>query len=411
MPRLLFVIFLVGFSGLKVFADDAAVLPQGKFRLRLVSSYTDIDSRYDSSSGVLSYGSNFSRSLDGRLMATLAQRSELTDAVKKMNAVIPGSGDALLSEEIASLKTDIQTQVFSNHFVLEYGLSERFCLGLIVPLIHASVEVNASSILNSKFKESTLGLSNADPRKAIRSSLQTSSSLSSINQLLRERFNYSDGLRSWSETGIGDIELGLKYNYLAELPLKASLKSGVRLPTGREDDPNQLFDLGFGSGQADLGFFNYVDYAPVSSIYFTWELGYTYRLPDSGDYRIPLSSDLPLGPAPIALDRKRGDFWESGFEGNFSPIKTLTLSAKYRFLQKFEDSFTGPQGVDTRLLEENSDQILHEGNFQIEYTNLPDVKAGRSHFPYGVIAFYRLPFSGENISDSRTTGLQLKTYF
>lgn len=392
-----------------VFADDALVLPQGKFRVRLVTSFSSLENQYGKTGGIEGYGAPFTRTIDGALMAALTQSQSLKNAVKALNASKPGSGDALLSEKIAELRTDISTQVFANLFVVEYGLTSRISLGIIVPLLHADVDVDASSTIDQNFSAKTSTLSNADPRKSLRTNLQNGATKEAIDQILQQQFKYT-GIQSWSGTGVGDIELGMKYNYFREHPLRATLKSGARFPTGHQDDPDHLFDMGFGDGQMDLAVYNYVDYDLLSNLSFTWEMGYTLQLPDSNSYRIPVSSDLPIGATAISLDRKLGDYWEAGLEANLSPFKNLILSSKYRFKQKFQDSFTG-DGVDTSLLEQDTEEVLHEGSFQIEYTNLPDVKAGRERIPYGVVAFYKLPYAGENIADSRTTGLQLKTYF
>jgi hypothetical protein len=389
-------------------ADDALVLPEGRFRVRLISTFSDLENKYDGSGALSSYGSPFSRNIDGALLAALTRNPKLTEAVRSLNAVAPGSGDALLSEKIATLQTDVSTKVFANLFVLEYGVTSRLSLGVIVPLIHASTTVHSESAADPAFQQKTENLNSKDPRKAIRSELLNNTSVAAIDQILTDQFKYT-GMKSWSGTGIGDIDLGFKYNYYREHPLRATLKSGVRIPTGRQDDPDQLFDVGFGDGQFDLAIFNYVDYDMLSNVSFTWELGYTEQLPDSGNFRIPLSQDLPIGATSLSLDRKLGDYWETGLETNVSPTKNLILSAKYHFKQKFLDSYTGD--VDTSLLELDTNEILHEGCFQVEYTNLQDVRAGRDHVPYGLVAFYKLPLAGENIADSRTAGIQFKTYF
>ncbi|MDB5038512.1 MAG: hypothetical protein JWQ35_2040 [Bacteriovoracaceae bacterium] len=396
---------------ISTFADDATVLPQGRFRVRLVSSYTDLDNKYGANGELAGLGSSFSRSLDGHLLYALTQKPELANAVRSLNAVSPGAGDALLGEQIANLNTDIKTNFFVNQFVVEYGLTSRLSVGIIVPLIHADVEVNATSTPDSTFAQKTSAMSDADPRKAIRLSMQNSMTMTSINRLLKDQFQYSNGMNSWSGTGVGDIEIGSKFNYYRDFPLRATLKSGVRLPTGRADDPNNLFDLGFGNETYDLAAYHYVDYDILSNVMLTWEMGYTYQLPNSGGYRIPISTDLPLSTSVAKLDRKLGDYWDAGFEMNVTPIKPLILSAKYHFRQKFQDSYTGSAGVNTATLEADTSQILHEGNFQAEYTNLAAVRAGQDRVPYGVVLFYFLPFAGENVSDSRTAGLQLKTYF
>ncbi len=395
----------------EVFADDAMVLPKGRFRVRLVTTYSAIDTKYDASGDNFSLGSPFSRSIDGKFLSSIAKQSQLAESVKQFSQTNALAAQALMAEEIARLDTKIESQVIANTFALEYGLTERLCIGIILPVVHGEVEVDVNSTPNSDFQSQTAKLPDGHPLKALRTGFSTATTVNGLNTALKSQYNYSDGFKSWSGTGLGDLEVGIKYNYFDDPRLRMSVKTGARLPTGTEDDPNQIFDLAFGDGQYDLGIYNYIDYVAVPSVYFTSEIGYTYQIADSKEVRVPLSADLPIGSQTVSFDRKLGDYIEAGIQGNFSPIKRLTLSTKYRFKKKFKDSYSGTEGIDAALLEQNTDQTLHEGNYEVEYTNLPDVKAGRERIPYAVSLFYRLPYGGENTSDTRTTGLQLKTYF
>ena len=193
--------------------------------------------------------------------------------------------------------------------------------------------------------------------------------------------------------------------------MQAALKAGARLPTGTVDDPDQLFDLGFGDGQVDLGAFNLVDLQFTPAFGATIETGYTLQLPDTATRRVPLSAEIPVGAQSIDFSRKLGDYVNAEVEANYTFWRALTMSARYRFKYKMEDSYTGPNGQDTSALEQDTSELIHASTFQLEYTNLAAVRAGREKIPYAVAVFYRMPFAAENSADSRTAGLILKSYF
>lgn len=389
----------------ETYADDAAVLPQGRWRLRLATAYSQFTNQLNDSGISSSLGSTYSKSLDAKFLSLINKNSAAL-----FKAVNAAPLNANISQA-AELKTDVDSMFISNTLVAEYGLTDRLSIGVIVPIIHGEIKVKSTSTPDQNFERVTNNM--PDPNlKAAMSQMSAATTTQGLNSLLTNQFQYSSGLKSWSSTGVGDVEIGAKYNYYNALPLKTTFKLGTRLPTGNEKDENVLVNAGFGDGQWDIGAYHYVDYQPLSNLYFTLETGYIAQLPNSGNYRIPLSADLPIGMAPTSLQRKLGDYWEAGLEGNLTLQKYWTISPKYRFKQKFSDSFSGgPAGVDLSLLENNTDELLHEGLIQLEYSNLPAVRAGQSRIPYGVTAFYRQPFAGKNVVDARTAGMMIKSYF
>lgn len=398
----------------QAFADDAAVLPKGRWRIRWASTYTQASSEYSPTGDVRSLGAQYSRTIDSKVLMVL--NPQTAQIIQAMNALQPGSGDAL---QAATLETDVDSSFFTNIFVAEYGITDRLSVGIILPVVKADVSLKATSTPNSSFNAmaNQPDLPSGHPLqakmaqlKAALQQIQQGTTVSGLNATLKSSLKYSSGLESWSGSGLGDLEIGAKYNYLRTHPIKMTLKAGARLPTGRENDPDIITDAAFGDGQIDIGAYNYLDYQPTANSLFTLELGYTAQLPSSNNTRIPLSADLPLGSQVAELDQKLGDYWELGVESNYTAFRFWTASAKYRFKQKFEDSFES-SSIDTSALEVDTDSILHEAKFQLEFTNLPAVRAGEQEFPFAVAAFYQQPIAGKNITDVRTSGIALKTYF
>ncbi len=394
-------------GSLPIWADDALTLPQGRWRVRWASTFTVSSNEYGSTGDIRSIGSTYSKSITGKLLSGLTPNA--SRFVQALNAMQPGFGDSLA---IASLNAEVESEFWTNVFAAEYGVTDRLSLGVIMPLVHAEIEVRASSEPSQEFNALMKRFEGQPQMQAQFNQVLAGTSVQGLNSILRSQFGYNAGLTSWNSTGIGDIEVGGKYNYFKDTEILATVKTGLRLPTGRTDDPDNLVDVGFGDGQFDLGVYNYVDYRPTAYLSFTHEVGYVAQLPDTNSYRVPVSAELPIGSPAIELDRRLGDYWETGLEANYTMFKLFTTSAKYRFKQKFKDSYDGvPTGFNAALLTNNTNEILHEGQFQVEYSNLSRVRAGLESFPFAVAVLYRQPFHGENVSDSRTAGVQLKSYF
>lgn len=407
---------VMGFSYVTdaVYADDAAVLPQGRWRVRLVTAYTESSNKLDSNGDPQPFGAAFSKKLDAKFLNLLSP--EAAKGFKAMAAQM-GLGE---NAALATLETEVDSFVVTNAFCAEYGLSDRLSVGAVLPVMYGNVKVRADSQSDAAFDQALNAMNkqmaqlpeNHPGKKSLQQlmALRAQVTTAGLNQVLKQKYQYSDGLQSWSSMGLGDLELGGKYNYFRSEVLLSTLKAGVRLPTGRENDPNALFDMGFGDGQVDIGAYNYIDYHFLRNAYLTLETGYTAQLPNTSGYRIPLSEDITITDKFANVTRKLGDYWDVGLEANYSPFRAWTASSRYHFRQKFQDHYSGA-GDFNSMLEADTSQILHEGQFQLEYTNLYEVRAGRASFPYAVAAFYQQPLGGKNVVDTRTTGLQLKAYF
>lgn len=391
-------------------ADDAKVLPKNRWRLRLVTGFVSADSEFSNNGSITSFGAPFSRPLNARLLNAVNPEPQLSTFVQLKNTLSPGSGDALLDETIAELDTAIETSIISNTVVAEYGLTDRLSIGVILPVIYGESSVKSNSTTSEDFAQQAQSLPSGHPEKLLRSKLIAATTVQAINSILTTKYNYSKGLNSWSGVGLGDLEVGAKYNYFKSTNILMTGKAGFRAPTGRTDDPDQLTDIGFGDGEWDFGFFHLANFTASPQLYFTTEIGYTVQLPSESQVRIPLSADLPIGPAS-KVDFDRGDFWEASLTANLSPLKTITVSPKYRYKNKFKDEYSRVDSSKKTLLESNTNQSLHEGELSIEYSNLSFVRSGQSKLPYGVVAYYRQPLAATNTSDYRAGGLQLKTYF
>ncbi len=389
-------------------ADDAKVLPQGRWRLRAVTSFSQAEGKYGDDQLTQSLGSPLSRPITANFLTKAGIVKGLDEIAARKNLFKAGEGDQFLNETIADLESSIRTEVYSLTLVAEYGLTSRLSVGLIVPMVHGKTEFEGRLTPSANYLAATEALAPDSSERFLRQSLASSLSLASFNQILQKQYGYNGALASWSGSGLGDIEMGAKYQYFRNTQWRATAKGGVRLPTGREDDPNELLDLAFGDGQIDMGFFSLVDHDVSQRLSFTWELGYTIQLPHSTEVRVPLSEDLPLGLAKTSTTHTPGDFWETALETHLSPLSRVTFSPRYRFKQKFSDSYTGAAA---ELLETGTSQLLHEGQATLEYSNLAAVRAGRERFPFSVSAFYRMNFAGRNVTDFRSTGLQLKAYF
>ena len=388
-------------------ADDAKVLPKNRWRIQLMSSYSFTDSKFDSSGKSIAMGDAYKVSLTPSFVSVLKPQVKAISAA--MNAEKPGLADSMA---ISELTADIKSSILANAVAAEYGLTDRLSVGIILPIVHAIVTAKGHSSSSPQFEGFVKSLTPEQGRlKAALNQVKSELSLPAINQALEQDLGYDGGIQSWSGTGIGDLEIGGKFKYFESHPFRMTVKAGVRAPTGRRDQPDQLFDLAFGDGQWDLAAFHYVDYSPHSKVYFTLESGYTAQLPHTATYRVPIITGVEITPIKAKLDQDPGDIVEAALEANWSFTRLLTLSPKYRFREKFSDHYSGGNGIPTKFLSADSDERLHEGILTLGFSNLPRVRSGESSLPLDAQVFIRHRFGGKNVNEIETGGIQLKAYF
>ena len=240
MKKLFMVISLFMFAA-PLWAENTLTLPQGRLRARLKPVYaSNIKQRYDHDRSKISLVSDFEKALD-------------VEAAKQFNPqlalLMQGHGLHSLGTFIPSLS--LSTLVMGT--AVEYGVTDNLTFGLIVPIVTANTKFG----LHFAKTDEALQAERLDPRLALDFAL------------LAEKKAIAQGYRpfeNWNKTGLGDVEAGFKYRFLRTDTLAMTTKAGVRLPTGRADDPDHLTDIGFGDGTAGLGTNLLLDYLGIPNL-------------------------------------------------------------------------------------------------------------------------------------------------
>jgi hypothetical protein len=155
--------------------------------------------------------------LDGNELDGLAFRGlEHNDCCSAANPP-PSPGDPLFEIDTADLFFDqfgIESHVVS--LFATYGITDRWDVNILLPIIHTSLEVDARAVLNN---ESGLGTHIFD------------------EGVTEERRSIDD-----TKTGVGDLQLRTKYHLFSRDGLNLASGLNLRLPTGDEDDFQGLGD-------------------------------------------------------------------------------------------------------------------------------------------------------------------------
>jgi outer membrane putative beta-barrel porin/alpha-amylase len=233
-------------------------------------------------------------------------------------------------------------------------------------------------------------------------------------------------IRDFSDDGLGDIQLGAKYQYWRSLDLRLATTAGVRFPTGRQDDPDDLVDISWSTGAYGLFARFHHDYiisnlwkeTPTPASYGVARPGdvildgtfrYEWVLPDRVTQRVGDANALTT--TRERLDRDLGDRFEFEFSTQYQMTDGFSASALYRYGFKLEDRFTSHRGLPVQLLEKDTDSTEQVYVIRLSYSTLSLYRAGRFPLPVDIALSYRDRFAGSGPRSSGSPSQVLKTQY
>ena len=399
-------------------ADDAEVLPQAVFRAAPEARfYLPIDKRYGPDGNVEDLAKDYNRALDSRVFRLLAPLDRFVGGRASL-------GDAAVSIDIDLIEVD---------FALQYGVTSRLTVGVLVPYIHARTNVKAR--LNSGSGSSAnVGLNPrfGQPGQPPVIPLATGGvplTTEDVQGLLGPGLPGIPGFgfkrfESRTDDGLGDMEAGFRYQYLKTEDWRLAFTGGMRFPTGQVDDPDNLIDYGLGTGAYTLLFRLNNDYTlsnlwrpsqPRGSpgeVVLNGTFRYDLVLPDHVTKRVPDDVNNPITTNNEKISRDIGDKFEFEISGRYVLPKGFYLSGLYRYGFKLEDDVSGKKGFRYRSLEEETARTEHIYILGVSYSTVGLYQAKTFPIPLIVSLFYRNRFAGSNNAlRSQYIALGLQIFF
>ena len=411
-------------------ADDAIVLPRGVSRVSLASNfYLPFDKRYNPDGKVEDIAVDFNTSLNSRIFPALAPLNPLV------------GGMASLGDTTVSFEYDLTIL----YFEIGYGITDRLTAGVRLPYwwltntvrgrLNSGPESSANVGLNPFFgrpgqppliplARGGVPFTTEDVQQFI------GPGLPGIPGFGFKRFD------TFSEHGLGDVEAGLRYQYLRTDAWLLAVTGGARFPTGRVDDPDNLTDSGFGSGAYALLFRLNHDYA-VSSLWkgtqdataeetlggrapgiapgtvvLNGTIRYDLVLPDKQVKRVPDYVNNALTVNRENVSRDLGDIIELEASAKYNFLTGLTFSSLYKYGFKLRDQVSGHKGFTYSSLEDETDYTEQIFIVGLAYSTFPLYLQKKFPLPLTTSLSYRNRFAGSNnVSKSEYIGLGLEVLF
>ena len=416
----LFVLLFFELVGI-AYADDALVLPKGVFRFTLdANNYLPVDTRYGPTGKVENVAVDYNRSLNSNVFPGLAP----------LNPFVGGL--ASIGDSVVSFKYQFNIMETG----IQYGVTDSITVGVRIPYwwvkntVKATVNSGPGSNANvgknpcfgvpgcpfgaATFVPKALGgipVTTEDVRNLLGKGLD----INGDGTVDVPGFGYKR-FGSWEANGLSDIEAGFRYQYIKTDDWRFAFTGGVRFPTGRVDDIDNLTDYAFGTGAYALLFRLGQDFMVsnlwkgpqkqeigeflvpgVGDLVLNTTFRYDLVLPDTQSQRVSNDVNNPVTINREVVKRNLGDLFEFEISGKYGLLlQGLNVSALYKFGYKSQDQISGKKGFDYHSLEaetERTEQIYILG---LQYSTVPLYVEKKFSFPFTVSVAYRNRFAGTN---------------
>ena len=389
------VVFIFFFSLMnQVYADSAEVLPKGVSRANFTGNfYFPIDKRFGPDGDTEDVATDYNSALNTNVFPELAM-------VEKAFGMPTGSAN--IGDTVVSFDYKLDDYIFN----LNYGLTDKVTVGIKIPFYRNKTDIHTAKLDTAR---ATVGknteLNTIAPLEIpgtvpfttedIKNLLGRGVDINNDGSIDIPGYGYKR-FKTWSSTEIADIELGFRYQYLKTDNWRLAFTGGVRFPTGNVDDPDNLIDLGFGSGAYALLFRLNNDYTGIKNTVLNFTMRYDVVMPDKQTKRIPDNVNQPITRNKENVERNLGDIVELEASGDYEFLKGLSGSMLYRYGFKQKDSISGDKGFSYSSLEDETDWTYQAFIVGITYSTLPLFIEKKFPVPLKASLSYENDFAGSN---------------
>ncbi len=285
-----------------IVAERPQTLGKGKFSLGLSFTYFEYDE------------------FEGDSLDSIKAVAEHID-VPNFSGELPSPEDPVFELDSIDIGLDIDLEFEALAFGATYGVTDRLDVGVLIPIVHAKMDVDANARVVSSPLNTFEGVHQFEQAEC-------------ENTLIDSANNSCTSSASGSETGLGDVLLGAKYYWLDKDRFDMAGALTIKLETGDEDN-----FLGTGSTTVRPFLIASGDITDWATTHLN--LGYEFDLDDSdknvltyaagfevGNHKITGIFDL-LGRHEPDGDGIGKDIVDAAFGAKWSPYKNIILAANF----------------------------------------------------------------------------------
>ncbi len=409
----IFMLGLLAFNGL-AFAQYHKTLPKGV----RVGVYKNVQAEVNSSfnqansEAPISYkikgDSEFLDSLDDEtIQSALDILRDYPDAYSKLN--------------LGTYKVEGKANINVDGYGLAYGITNKLTVYTAVPVYKANVKLKYKRSEQNSYGDVSDILQNNtgdDFAQAIGTFLDQYSGQLDVNSnflqnLVTNGFGYEE-VGDWQGEGLGDIELGMMYNFLTRRNYGLKATFGTIAPTGRVDDPDVIQDIGFGDGQWDLFAEVGGSYLLTNRITLSSYFRYTYQFASDKTLRVPYGKDVNLGDESTNYNEKLGNKALINFSASYALNDWASISSSYEYENIGKAKYTADNSeyaYSESYLAANSNSTSHNLRVAAELSSVTLYTQKKFILPGSIGFAYQRMLYGTNTEKVDRYELEFRMFF
>lgn len=399
-------IFILLTTPLVYSLEDTSVLPTG---VRAViyknGSVKDLGYKYSSGYELSGITERFSRKIDAKTLSTV--NPEFESMIQLLDKEFPAY-DIGSKLYLGELKVEGNPHVFYQAPAIAIGVNDKLTVAIGIPIVKYSLDFNVShnGVNNVEYLKRALPDSHYDQNGEW---VEFSSKLSKAYDELKQSKNIKNALDkiikdkqykplgSRQQSIVGDIQIQSRYLFYNSLDWEVLYKMNLNLPTGPEDDPDDLLDFplfhrsSIESGV--VGKYAFENWSFIQSASYVWQLA------DKTEKRVPVSATdiLPDPERKELLKRDLGDIFRYEVSASYKWSSALSFSAGLQYEWKQEDYYAGSRDYNYSLLSVASGTEAQKIQLASTFNTINAYMEKRFPVPFIVSYLFSDIYSGKNV--------------
>lgn len=401
--------------------EDITLLPKGvralMYRQGVIS---EIGNKYSSNYQLGSIQYRMSRRVDAKMIQQI--NTEFVELVKIMNNEFP---DYNLGDKVylGDLILDGSPSIDFKAPIIAYGVTNSYTFAVAVPIVDFQARITARHEGQHNIDQIKAAMP-SDYSSYRGDSYSFSSRLEDAYRQLQDSANLTAKIADLcaeknlkclgeeKQSSIGDIQLVNRFLIHEDPKWAFMYRAHINLPTGPEDDPNNLLDL-------PVFHRTFIDHAIVSryslgDFKFHNALAYLMQIPDRVNKRVPESENdiLPDEDRTENLQRKIGDSLKYEFNAFYQISPDLNLGTGFTKEWKSKDSYRGSyEDRNYSLLSRNSSVESLKFQASLAYSTVDRFLRKKFPIPLSLSYSYSDLVSGKNVERQMTHEFNLAVMF
>lgn len=334
------------------------------------------------------------------------------------NVVIPGqdiNSDAYNNFLVGEYKVDASAQFNVQGMGFGYGITNNIMFYAEMAYYDARVKTDIRRTKKNTYGQTSDILHSGNGGLADDTLADNLNNLPDVNEgviqsAITNHYGYKP-IGDWYGKGNGDMETGLMAKVIDKGIWGLLLYPGVVLPTGRQDDPDILQDVGFGDGQFDFFGEMATGYVVNDQLSFGTTFRYTYQAPTTKTLRIPDSRDFMLSPNKGNFDVKYGDRINWMLSSTIAVNDWIAFTPIYRFMYQLPAEYNSKYLDANDYLSYNSDKQEHQVQLTSSLSSIKPFLKKQFMLPAQVNVNLVKTIAGKNVPNVSRFELELRMLF